>query len=328
MDDIEIRFCAPEVEITRPVASDTVVCSGSSLVLSGHYTDDGTFTDSGNDQLVYRWEYSTTGDVNVSTDWEVKGSEHSGTSPITSTYTVSSSDEGYYRLVVANEDNIDSYNCRAMSRVIHVRVMSGFVAPDIRVQVCPSPPNHTIQLSSFLDSTDYNIIKWQPAPSGYPQFQDDETGEISGVFQKGTYTYRYTVSSPYSECGSFSAKAYVRVLSDRILSKTDTVVICKELDASAAVQLNQILGLALGGIWKYASPINPDNTVSDNVTEYTTPSKYAGAYVFNAQKAYADANTSYDYTYKGIAGKKFVFLYDNITCAGNGSKQIVVIVTD
>jgi hypothetical protein len=159
---------------------------------------------------------------------------------------------------------------------------------------------------------------------------DDETGEIAGNFMKRyTYTYRYTLSSSSSEsCPSTSAKAYVHVLDDRILSKTDTVVICKELDASKAVNLDQILGLALGGVWKYNNTVNPDNTVSDNVKVYTAPSNYAGAHVFNAQKAYADANTSYDYSYKGATVKKFVFLYDNITCAGNGSKQIVVIVTD
>jgi hypothetical protein len=320
MDDIEVRFCAPEVEITGPVASDTAVCSGSSLVLSGNYTDDGTFTHSGND-LVYRWEYSATGDVSVPTGWTVKGNAQSGTSPITSEYTVSSGDEGYYRLVVANEDNIGSYNCRAMSRVIHVRVVSGFVAPDIRVQVCPSPSGQVL-LSSFLDSTDYNIIKWERITSFGPLLQDDEKGLIAGNFMKRyTYTYRYTLSSSSSEnCPPTSAKAYVHVLNDRILSKTDTitVVICKELDASKAVNLNQILGLELGGVWSY--PDNDGNTVSDNVKVYPTSSKYAGARVFNAQKAYSEAGGSY-----GATVKKFEFVYTG-TCI-NGSKRVVLIVT-
>jgi hypothetical protein len=333
MDDIEIRLCAPEVEITNIINSDTTVCYGADLNIIGTYVEDGTF----GDNLSYRWEFRHRDSVswkpvaghfgNITVDCDSPNADDRTIRDTVKITAATKAGEGYYRLLVsASGSSINAVNCRASSDSVHVRVIDKYIAPDIRIQVCPSPPDHQIQLSSFLDSTDYSIIQWQPAPSGYPPL-DTGTGVINGTFLKGTYTYRYTVSSPsHSECGSFSAKAYIRVLQDRILSKTDTVVICLSLDQSTSVQLNQIFGLALGGVLEYAYPINPDTTVSSYVTEYTPPSKYAGAYVFNAQKAYNNANGSYDDTYKGTAVKKFEFRYTGVTCV-TGSKKIVVIVT-
>jgi hypothetical protein len=39
LDDIEIRFCAPEITIYQP--SLVQLCSGANITLSGHYTNLG-----------------------------------------------------------------------------------------------------------------------------------------------------------------------------------------------------------------------------------------------------------------------------------------------
>jgi hypothetical protein len=132
LDDIEVHFCVPAVSITHPLRSDTVVCQGQPLTLEGTYTDNGSFTGLG-DHLVARWEYSTTGEQNYRSAWTpIAGSESSvASTSITSAFPIASAlsaDEGYYRLVVANASSINSANCRAISRVIRVRV-AGNVVP-------------------------------------------------------------------------------------------------------------------------------------------------------------------------------------------------------
>jgi hypothetical protein len=164
--------------------------------------------------------------------------------------------------------------------------------------------------------------------SPYPSV-NSATGEIkNATFQKGTYTYKYTLLSPeYSGCGETSAKVYIRTLSDRILGKTgDTITICSALELSRFVNLNQIFGLALEGNWNYDNTVNPDNTVRDDYVKISTAPPYAGAHVFNAQKAYSEADSSYDYTYHGAAVKKFEFVYA-ASCI-SGSKRVVLIVTE
>jgi hypothetical protein len=227
-------------------------------------------------------------------------------------------------MLVSSRTNINSVNCRAASDSVYVHIVDKYTAPDIRLQICPSPPNHTVQLSSYLDSTDYSRVNWeQVSPS--PPITNTETGLIQdGYFNKGsTYTYKYTLLSPeYSGCGSTSAKVYVRILNDRILGKTvDTIRICSSFTDSRFVNLNQIFGLELGGSWSY--PVNTNNTVTNNLRELSTPSQYAGAVVFNAQKAYEEADSSYNM--QGTTDKKFIFVYTAACLVG--TKRIVLVVT-
>jgi hypothetical protein len=82
---------------------------------------------------------------------------------------------------------------------------------------------------------------------------------------------------------------------------------------------------------EYGIPVNPDNTVVDNVTSaFPAGSKYLGALIFNAHKAWSEASPAYDITYKGdTEAKKFVFKYTAPTgsCVSGQSKTIVIIVT-
>jgi hypothetical protein len=130
IDDIEVRFCAPEVILTQPTKLDTTVCVETSFTFEGSYTDDNTF---GNN-FSYRWEKNT--DIDNPLTWTTisttQGTSTNGT--VNSTYTISPvslSSAGYYRLVVANEENIGNYNCRAISNIVHLQTVSGVTAGTI-----------------------------------------------------------------------------------------------------------------------------------------------------------------------------------------------------
>jgi hypothetical protein len=333
LDDIEIRFCAPPVN-TNIVNNDTVVCYGNSVDITGTYVEDCTF----GDELAYIWEFRQKDSVSwkqLATGTETVDCDNSAPASRTLTTTlplasVTKADEGYYRLLVSSPANIGSVNCRAVSDSVYVHVIDNYVAPDIRIQVCPSA-NRQIQLSSFADSTDYNRIHWETITSYAPNVTDPAKGLISGAFTKNaTYKYKYTVEPPeHSGCGSTSAVAYIKTLDNRVLGKTDTVAICcKELETSKYVQINSIFGLELGGTFDYSIPVNPDNTVGNNINVFPSSSKYAGALVFNAQKAYSEAGSGsgYDITYRGINAKKFHFQYTG-SCITE-TKTIVLIVTE
>jgi uncharacterized repeat protein (TIGR01451 family) len=329
LDDIEIRICTPPVT-TNISGNDTTVCYGNDVDITGTYEADCTF---GN-ELAYKWEFrhidssswKTLEQENVTVDCE---SAIPADRTITKTISITSAskaNEGYYRMSVSSQANIGSVNCRAVSDSVYVRIVDKFVAPDIRLQVCPSPPKHTVQLSGYLDSTDYNRIRWEQV-STYPVITNTETGLIydANFHKNSTYTFRYTLLSPeYSGCGSTTAKVYMRVLNDRMFGKTvDTITICSSLATSRFINLNQIFGLELGGSFTY--PNDPDNVAQDNTKESTAPSQYAGAVVFNAQKAYDEAGSDYDVTYKGVAGKRFDFVYTP-SCV-IGAKRVVLVVT-
>jgi hypothetical protein len=183
-------------------------------------------------------------------------------------------------------------------------------------------------LSSYLDSTDYNRIKWEQV-SPYPVISNTETGLIidANFHKQSTYMYKYTLSSPeYSGCGSSTAKVYIRTLNDQIFGKmSDTITICSAYADSRAVNLNQIFGFELGGSIIPDVLRDPDGVAANNVRTLPPSSQYAGATVFNAQKAYAAADSDYDINYHGVAAKRFDFVY-TATCIG-GTKRVVLIVT-
>jgi hypothetical protein len=333
MDDIEIRLCAPPVT-TNIIGNDTVVCVGNSLDIIGTYEADCTF---GN-YLAYQWEFRHVDSVNwkpltpknVTIDCAAANPADRTITETVSITSASKANEGYYRMLVSSPANIGSVNCRAASDSVYVHIVNKYVAPDLRIQICPSPPARTVQLSKYLDSTDYNRIEWEQV-SPYPVITNSETGLIqnANLYKSSTYTFKYTLRSPeYSGCGESTARVYMRVLNNRVFGRTvDTIVICSALATSRSVNLNQISGLELGGAWSY--PKNANSTVTNNIKEFAAPSKYAGAVVFNAQKAFAEANNSYNVSYKGVSGKAFDFVYTASSSSScfNITKRIVLIVT-
>ncbi|MDR2286598.1 MAG: hypothetical protein LBE04_03870, partial [Prevotellaceae bacterium] len=165
--------CVPPVTLIRPNKTDTTACINDPFTFEGTYTDnDGTF---GN-ELVSRWEYSATGEADPSSWTTIAGTETSSSSgAITNDYTISSvaqPDAGYYRMAVANAANIDSYNCRAMSEIVHLQVWqcngAPFPSPDIawfctgsmatvnvlKNDIDPDGDNIRLTNAAFVNTTD------------------------------------------------------------------------------------------------------------------------------------------------------------------------------
>jgi hypothetical protein len=142
LDDIAVRLCAPSV-VLSPMVSDTAICVGSSFVLSGTYTDDGTFGNS----LSYSWEHSLTGDVNNPAAWTSIVS-NTMSSPLNVNYPIASmsaADTGYYRLVVSNSSGINSPNCRAASAPMRLFLYS----------ILTPPANQTVSACTHTDSVTF-----------------------------------------------------------------------------------------------------------------------------------------------------------------------------
>ncbi|MDR2408532.1 MAG: FG-GAP-like repeat-containing protein [Bacteroidales bacterium] len=125
LDDIEIRLCMPDISISTPLASDTAICTGKSILISGNYTDNSLY---GND-LLYHWEFNSTGDLSEDSNWRIIPNTAGASSDgiVSSFYAIDSltiSHTGHYRLVIGNKDIIDAPKCKARSRLIKVFVDS------------------------------------------------------------------------------------------------------------------------------------------------------------------------------------------------------------
>jgi hypothetical protein len=322
VDDIELRFCAPPIEMNIP-GNDTVVCASSTpLEIVANYTDASCTLGA---DISYRWEFRHIDSVNwkhLSTGDRTCGlgvHESLVLSP------VSEAVRGYYRMVIGSTGNIDK-TCRVVSDSIFVDIAKTLRLPDVRIDICRLPLRE-IRLSAFIDSI--GTVEW--TKTGAAPNIALHTGAIltDEINEKARTTYKYLYSQT-SQCGTSSAIAYVHVLGNRMLRKIDTVAICGSQELSKHVNLNQILGTELGGTWKYDPPVNPDNTVQSNVTEFSSTSNHYGAQVFNAAQAYIDApDYGYKFNYRGdTEAKKFKFEYtpDSQSCVSE-TKTLVIVVT-
>ena len=115
LDDIEVRLCVPSVTIT---SSSTATC-GEDYMFSVDFQNDGTFSE----PLAYKWFFSLDGSswAQIDTNESLK---------LTA---VTSSQAGWYRVVVADEANIDCYTCRSMSDPFYLSVSE-----------CPVPCPETV----------------------------------------------------------------------------------------------------------------------------------------------------------------------------------------
>ena len=320
MDDIEVHSCIPSVEIALPSSKDTLICLGSTITLKGRYTDNGNFIKSPNDALAFKWEYSPTG---TTSDWTAISPVQTTSSPKELTveesaltiHDATAADEGYYRIVVSTLADIDNGNCRALSDAIRMRVEKAVAMPDIRATVQPAEGEY-INLSSYLDAlgNDENTpVSWTPVPPA-PALEpgtENTTGRLNTgkLTAPRVYIYRYTV---VGQCAEHNPKIYLRTLKKTSSDKTITVRICKDLDISENVQLNQILGVELpGGVYSFGKT-NWGNVFTNNITEVTLGNK-AGAYIFNARKAWAEAAAYPEYNYDASGSiRRFELTYGNM----------------
>ncbi|MDR2425338.1 MAG: hypothetical protein LBD59_11560 [Prevotellaceae bacterium] len=321
VDDIEIRRCIAPVTVTAPQTDEMILCSGTAYDLTGNYSDDGTFGSS----LVLRWEKNTTNNPYDTAAWTaVTGSQVINNYPamsIVHPLNVTAADSGYYRLVASSPSAIDQqYYCRAMSRIVRLNVVERYVPSDIRLYVNPSAG--TVDLSSYIDTLTFDYsINWAPAPA-FAANTAQTTGTIDVSNWAVPTTAVYTYSVDIVQCGTATAKVYLRTVSD--YNKTTTVSICKSLPNSETINLNRILGLQTGnGQWNFN--LHDANDVFKNNVSAISTGRHAGAKVFNAAKAFAEAsNIAAYYDYNGDTSKKqFVFEYSD---GNNISKKVILIV--
>ncbi|MDR1594098.1 MAG: hypothetical protein LBS43_06385 [Prevotellaceae bacterium] len=309
IDDIEIRMCVPPVTFENKLL-DTV-CVDSLYVFKVSYSDDGTFTAS-EKKLVFHWEHSNDGN-----NWSVIGSDSTvAETYVSSTYiinNITNGNHGYYRFIVSNP----ATTCRVVSKAISLDVVKMVIVPDLRIMIAPSTSSHKVYLTSFIDTLNIASVKWLN-PDNIPKFTNDVTGELDAqkFAHKRVYTYKYTVAS---KCGNSSAKVYVFTSQDKLPVKNNKqIFVCKDLELSKHVQLNQILGLENNGTWTY--PHDPNDIIINNVRK--SSAKFGSSMIFNAQKAYDEAGNEYDST--GKSGyKAFQFKY---TQANNEIIEFTIVV--
>ena len=324
MDSVEIRLCSPKIKIEGMTVGDTVVCIHKPFVMKGNYTNDGNPF---GDEIVYRWEFRHAD----SARWTTLD-EGDATAPLHVEWSIAdavAANEGYYRLRVGKRGNTGSTNCCASSDSVGLRVVAGYRFPDIRIQLSPLP-KRVVNLTSFVDSARYTkTIRWERTSTFVPAIingTDESTGSVnSGDFAgAGTYTYKYTAAS---QCGSSESKVYIHVLKNKMPHIPDTVMVCARHESSRTLNLNHILGLELGGVWKYDATVNPDATVADNVARMSPPSKYADALVFDAVNAWLSAPTTYSRTFRGHTNAKiFKFVYSPPTGVFIEKELVIVVV--
>jgi hypothetical protein len=252
IDDIEVRFCTPEVNLLQPAKTDTTVFAGSPFTFKASYSDTpSTFGNS----LEYRWERNVTGDLNNPAAWAIiTGTQGTSTAGnITSTYTINPvalSDSGYYRLAVANAANINSYNCRAMSDIIHLRVIQAAANPDnatvqeyqyVLIDVLANDvlPASTFTASfSLLDSVilhpkngDLSVIG---SGSGSKLLYTNSHGAAGLVSNIDSFRYRFTVRDA-SVAGHRTSVAtvYIYILGDR-----NGAAVCSGQSHTVSLQVN------------------------------------------------------------------------------------------
>jgi hypothetical protein len=196
------------------------------------------------------------------------------------------------------------------------------VAADFRLQICPASAT-PVNLTSYVDSTYLNNVVWYAVSPDAPTVSPTGEFNTANVTRLGTFVYEYVLSSTENGCSAKPARAFVRILADRIMLRTDTVRVCKEHESSQAINLNQLMGLELDGVWSY--PADADNAIADNVTASGAGSLYSGALTFNAVAAYYAAGASYNLNGDATV-KIFRFRYsaNAASCARGAVKEIVI----
>ena len=292
------------VYITAPVASDTIVCSGSTVSLVGSYKNPDIIPlpNAASISLEYWWEY--TPDTARTAPTRRSSAPHGDFTggellPANCTYNINPiqpADSGYYRLVVENNSGYGQ-NFQIASRYVHLTVYKHSPTPDIRLFVRPTQ-GMTVNMSAYIDTLAYpagTTIKWI-APTGMPRFvagTETTTGtlDVSAWSRaKQLYIYKYELDA----CGLSPGKAYVQTV-DRY-NRTDSVEICS--DISPVINLSRLFGVedagnVAGNAWSAGA--DPDMAIANNMHLITT-GKHAGAMTFNVQAALAAAtNTVYNH---------------------------------
>ena len=182
IDDIEIRLCVPQINIP---ASETELCSGQTYNVNATYMNEGTFVE----PLQYQWFYSETGDPLDNSVWEAVAGQ---TAEDLSMANVQEANEGYYRLAISAQGNIQT-NCRALSEPIHLTVNP---TPDAAISIVGDT-----EVCSGEDA----VLAASPSGMSYV-WSTTATTETISIHPNGQTTYTVTVTQ-----GSCSNEASIEV---------------------------------------------------------------------------------------------------------------------
>ncbi|MDR1055471.1 MAG: hypothetical protein LBL90_06525 [Prevotellaceae bacterium] len=334
MDDIQIALYDSKIHIKaidKQEQEVSALCENSGLKILGTYKDIGVY---GND-LAAQVEFKAKNSMN----WVVLSTNMDKLKdPVEiwwETDNFKEVHEGYYRIRVSNPANIDNVNASTVSDSIFVAFKAKLRLPNIRVQLCPYPERE-IQLGSYIDTVGINFLGWERMNTLIPAITtgtETTTGTIyTGDFGEGTYAYKYTGQG---ECDIVSAKLYITTISKTKGSYADTIVVCREIESSRHLNINQIIGIEAEGNWLFDSSINPDNVVANNIMLVQAPAINEGAYIFNAANAWneaTDAGYLVQGGYMGDMNAKMFRIRYTLNSANNclqvSVKELVIIVTE
>jgi hypothetical protein len=268
IDDIEVRFCAPFVDISP--SSTTTICTGSSFIFEGNYIDDGTF----GENLIYRWEYNATGDINNPNAWTIvagtQGTSNNGiVNDIHPIYPASLSHAGYYRFVVANAGNIDNYICRAMSNMVQLQVATGVIPNTVSADqtICYNTPA-TLTSAAATGGTSISY-QWQQSIDGGSTWENAIAGAGGTTLNYTspaliqTTKYRLKIVGGTATCDTVYSNVITITVLPLPLISAGTTELCKGNTTT--------LFPDTGGIWT-----SSDSGVVDIIDSKTIAGKSAG----------------------------------------------------
>ena len=201
IDDIEVRLCGTKPEITIP----DKICINKNLQLKAHYP-------SAPEGTIYRWLYSPTGEIKKESDWRVLTDTND---PFYTIQKFSESDNGFYRVAVADANNIDREYCRNVSDPLYLQnedCPCTNVADTITLIGCDSIPYQekiyrtngffkldSLRLPTGCDSLSFLNIRLYHSVSQTIQASicDDEEYDFNGeqISKKGTYSQLFQTSN-------------------------------------------------------------------------------------------------------------------------------------
>ncbi len=117
LDNIELRICTPSA--INIASNSYTLCQNDNLVLSPTYNQTALNTIYGAGNVIFRWQKSSTGNINDNSSWITLSGRISDTLTFNSIHI---SDEGYYRLIAGNTSTINNPACRTASDAMRVLV--------------------------------------------------------------------------------------------------------------------------------------------------------------------------------------------------------------
>ena len=164
LDDIEVHFCYPEGEIE----GDSEVCIGSPAQLEANWEATGDMVE----PFEFKWWHSLD-----SITWEEIGGVSSWGLTIPS---VQKSDSGWYKAAMAEEGNIESVNCRTMTKPFRLSVKE--CAPPVP-ELCMDGTLLFREDFGGNDPSDSRIGQTPVSSMTYNQLLDD----YFGIMRSGSY---------------------------------------------------------------------------------------------------------------------------------------------